>query len=145
MLREPGRFLVAAAGLPGASLHGNRSKKGPSAGGPVNENNRIEGTCWMIAIEADVHKSTHALGGVDVDIGQLLDERETRAKEQHHLGALRWARELDHEIVWAIEDCREHSHHLEHALVAASERVLWGASKLMGASRVSHSPTGGGL
>lgn len=60
----------------------------------------------MIVIGADVHKSTHALAAVDANTGQLLGEREIPAKEQGHLDALRWARELATEIVWAIEDCK---------------------------------------
>ena len=60
---------------------------------------------------------------------------EIPAKEQGHLDALRWAHELDTEIVWAIEDCRDLSHHLEHALISAGERVIRVAPKLMGASR----------
>jgi transposase len=39
------------------------------------------------------------------------------------------------EIVWAIEDCRDISHHLEQALIVAGERVVRVAPKLMGASR----------
>ena len=89
----------------------------------------------MIVIGADTHKSTHALAAVDANTGQLLSEREVPAKEQGHLDALRWARELGQEIVWAIEDCRHVSQHLEHALITAGERVVRVAPKLMGASR----------
>jgi transposase len=95
----------------------------PPASGPTRRRSRR------------LHKSTHALAAVDANTGQLLGEREIPANEQGHLEALRWARELDHEIVWAVEDCRDLSHHLEHALVAAGERVLRVAPKLMGASR----------
>lgn len=89
----------------------------------------------MIVIGADIHKSTHALAAVDARTGQLLGEREIPAREQGHLEALRWAHELGTEIVWAIEDCRDLSHHLENALIAAGERVIRVAPKLMGASR----------
>jgi transposase len=89
----------------------------------------------MIVIGADVHKSTHALAAVDAATGQLLGEREITAREQGHLEALRWAHELGDEMVWAIEDCRDLSHHLEQALIAAGERVLRVAPKLMGTSR----------
>ncbi len=89
----------------------------------------------MIVIGADVHKSTHALAAVDAATGQLLGEREIAAREQGHLEALRWAHEFDSELVWAIEDCRDLSHHLEQALIAAGERVVRVAPKLMGASR----------
>jgi transposase len=89
----------------------------------------------MIVIGADIHKSTHALAAVDARTGQLLGEREIPAKEQGHLEALRWAHELGEQMVWAIEDCRDLSHHLENALIAAGERVIRVAPKLMGASR----------
>jgi transposase len=68
----------------------------------------------MIVIGADTHKSTHALAAVDAATGQLLSEREIPAAEKGHLDALRWAHELDEGIVWAIEDCRHVSQHLEH-------------------------------
>jgi hypothetical protein len=58
----------------------------------------------MIVIGTDTHKSTHALAAVDAGTGQLLREREIIAKDAGHLEALRWAHELDSEIVWAIED-----------------------------------------
>jgi len=38
-----------------------------------------------------------------------------------HLAAVRWARELDEERVWAIEDCRSRSRRLKQALLAAGE------------------------
>jgi transposase len=91
--------------------------------------------CWMIVIGADIHKSSHALAAVDGATAQLLGEREIAAREQGHLEALRWARGLGDEVVWAIEDCRDLSHHLEQALIAAGERVVRVAPKLMGASR----------
>jgi transposase len=37
--------------------------------------------------------------------------------------------------VWAIEDCRDLSHHLENALISAGECVIRVAPKLMGVSR----------
>src|SRR5438045_253096 len=42
---------------------------------------------------------------------------------------------LDEERVWAIEDCRQVSRRLEQALLAAGERVVRVAPKMMGASR----------
>jgi transposase len=89
----------------------------------------------MIVIGADVHKSTHALAAVDASTGHLIAEKEILAREQGHLEALRWAHEFNDEIVWAIEDCRDLSHHLEQALIADGERVVRVAPKLMGASR----------
>jgi transposase len=48
---------------------------------------------------------------------------------------VRWARGLDEERVWAIEDCRHVSRRLEQALLAAGERVVGVAPHRMSASR----------
>jgi hypothetical protein len=37
----------------------------------------------------------------------VLSSCTDQMKEQGHLDALRWAHELDTEIVWAVEDCRD--------------------------------------
>jgi len=89
----------------------------------------------MIVIGADTHKHNHALAAVDAAIGAIVGERAVGAGERGHLEALRWARALDEDRVWAIEDCRHVSRRLEQALVAAGERVVRVAPRLMGASR----------
>jgi transposase len=89
----------------------------------------------MIVIGADTHKSTHALAAVDAGTGQVHAEREIAADDAGHRQALAWAHALDSEIVWALEDCRHVSHHLERALVTAGERVIRVAPQRMGASR----------
>ena len=60
----------------------------------------------MIVIGADTHKRTHALAAVDEGTGRVRGQRQIEAEEHDHLAALRWARGLDDERVWAIEDCR---------------------------------------
>ena len=60
----------------------------------------------MIVIGADTHKGSHALSAVDAGTGRVRGGREIKADEPGHLGAVRWARGLDDERVWAIEDCR---------------------------------------
>lgn len=89
----------------------------------------------MIVIGADTHKRTHALSAVDEGTGRVRGGREITADASGHLAALRWARELDPERVWAIEDCRHVSHRLEQALLAAGERVVRVPPQMMGASR----------
>ena len=89
----------------------------------------------MIVIGADTHKRTHALAAVDAGTGRVRGAREIKAEEPGHLAALRWARGLDEERVWAIEDCRHVSRRLEHALIAAGERVVRVPPQRMGASR----------
>ncbi len=89
----------------------------------------------MIVIGADIHKSTHALAAVSGDGGVVAGELEIRADESGHRAALRWARELDEERVWAIEDCRHLSRRFEQALIAAGERVVRVPPRMMGQAR----------
>src|SRR5437763_4381863 len=89
----------------------------------------------MIVIGADTHKATHALAAVDAGTGRARASREITADGPAHLGAVRWARGLDEERVWAIEDCRHVSRRLEQALLAAGERVVRVPPHRMGASR----------
>jgi len=96
----------------------------------------------MMVIGVDTHKSTHAMAAVAADSGLLASEREIAATEDGHRQALSWAKELDPERVWAIEDCRHVSRRLEQALIAAGERVLRVPPKMMGASRRSEREPG---
>jgi transposase len=96
----------------------------------------------MIVIGADIHKSTHALAAVSADGGTLAGEREIRADEAGHRAALHWARKLDRERVWAIEDCRHLSRRFEQALLAAGERVVRVPPRTMGTSRRSERESG---
>jgi transposase len=89
----------------------------------------------MIVIGADTHKGSHALAAVDEGTGRVRGSREIKADDGGHLAAVRWARELDDERVWAIEDCRHVSRRLEQALLAAGERVVRVPPQRMGASR----------
>ena len=89
----------------------------------------------MIVIGADTHKGSHALSAVDEGTGRVRGSRQIKADVPGHLAAVRWARELDEERVWAIEDCRACSRRLEQALVAAGERVVRVPPHRMGASR----------
>ncbi len=86
-------------------------------------------------IGADTHKGSHALAAVDEGTGRVRGSREIKADDAGHLAAVRWARGLDEERVWAIEDCRHVSRRLEQALLAAGERVVRVAPHRMGASR----------
>jgi transposase len=90
---------------------------------------------YMIVIGADTHKETHALAAVDEGTGRVRGSRQINADDAGHLAAVRWARELDPERVWAIEDCRHVSGRLEQALIAAGERVVRVPPRMMGASR----------
>jgi transposase len=89
----------------------------------------------MIVIGADTHKGSHALAAVDEGTGRVRGSRQIKAGEPGHLAAVRWARGLDEERVWALEDCRHVSRRLEQALLAAGERVVRVPPHRMGASR----------
>jgi transposase len=89
----------------------------------------------MIVIGADTHKRTHALAAVDAGTGRQRGARQIGAEEQGYVAAVRWARGLDDERVWAIEDCRHVSRRFKEALIAAGERVVRVAPHRMGASR----------
>jgi transposase len=79
-----------------------------------------KGMVQMIVIGADTHKRTHALAAVDNATGRVRGARQISVDESGHLVAVRWARELDDERVWAIEDCRGVSGRLEQALLPSA-------------------------
>jgi transposase len=89
----------------------------------------------MIVIGADTHKGSHALAAVDEGTGRVRGSREIKADDAGHLAAVRWARGLEQDRVWALEDCRHVSRRLEQALLAAGERVVRVPPHRMGASR----------
>ena len=89
----------------------------------------------MIVIGADTHKGSHALAAVDEGTGRVRGSREIKADDEGHVAVVRWARGLDAERVWAIEDCRHVSRRLEQALLAAGERVVRVPPHRMGATR----------
>jgi hypothetical protein len=73
----------------------------------------------MIVIGAEIHKRDHTLVAVRAGSGEVVGELEIRAEEAGHRRALRWAREIEAERVWALEDCRHASRRLEEALLGA--------------------------
>jgi transposase len=78
----------------------------------------------MIVLGADTHKRSHTIAAVAAGTGEMLGEQ-TAAVGVRGFGALlRWARGLEGERVWALEDCRHVSGSLERFLIARGERVL---------------------
>ena len=78
----------------------------------------------MIVLGADTHKRSHAVAAVAAATGELLGEQTVQVG-RHGFGALlRWARSLDGDRVWALEDCRHVSGSLERFLIERGERVL---------------------
>jgi transposase len=78
----------------------------------------------MIVLGADTHKRSHTVAAVAAATGELLGERTVAVGARGFDALLRWARGLDGERVWALEDCRHVSGGLERFLIARGERVL---------------------
>src|SRR3954453_14523066 len=96
-----------------------------------------EGTVQMIVIGADTHKRSHTLAAVEEATGRALGEVTVAAAPRSFGELLRWARGVDGERVWALEDCRHVSGSLERFLLARGERVVRVPPKLMAGARES--------
>ena len=78
----------------------------------------------MIVLGADTHKRSHTIAAVAAATGELLGEQTVAVGRRGFGALLRWARDLDGERVWALEDCRHVSGSLERFLIERGERVL---------------------
>src|SRR5512133_1532193 len=78
----------------------------------------------MIVLGADAHKRSHSIAAVAAATGELLGELTVAVGARGFDALLRWARSLDGERVWALEDCRHVSGSLERFLIERGERVL---------------------
>jgi signal transduction histidine kinase/transposase len=91
----------------------------------------------MIVIGTDTHKRTHTCGAVDALTAAARGELTAPARNGAFGKLLRWARALDAERVWAIEDCRHVSGAFERFLIARGERIVRDAPKHMAGARRS--------
>src|SRR5512133_2519451 len=78
----------------------------------------------MIVLGADTHKRSHTVAAVAAATGELLGEQTVKVGRRGFDALLQWARGLDRERVWALEDCRHVSGSLERFLIGRGERVL---------------------
>src|SRR3954453_4611570 len=78
----------------------------------------------MIVLGADTHKRSHTVAAVAAATGELLGEQTVPVGLRGFGALLRWARGLDGDRVWALEDCRHVSGSLERFLIQRGERVL---------------------
>jgi len=89
----------------------------------------------MIVIGSDPHKRSYTSSAVDAGTGELRSSETVPATSAGHERLLGWARGVDRERVWAIEDCRHVSGKLERFLLARGERVVRVPPKLMAGRR----------
>ena len=102
-----------------SAVNGHLSERGPG----------------VIVIGVDAHKKTHTAAAVDKTRGELLCERTVTTRPPGHEQLLAWARSLDSERLWALEDCRHVSVSLERFLIASGEQVVRVPPKLMAGAR----------
>ena len=89
----------------------------------------------MMVLGADTHKRSHTIAAVAAVTGELRGEKTVAVGARGFGALLIWARGLDGERFWALEDCRHVSGSLERFLIERGERVLRVHSTLMSASR----------
>jgi transposase len=89
----------------------------------------------MIVLGADTHKRSHTIAAVCAATGELLGEKTVPVGARGFAALLVWARGLQRERVWALEDCRHVSGALERFLIERGERVVRVATKLMADAR----------
>ena len=87
----------------------------------------------MIVLGADTHKRSHTLAAINVATGQVLGDKTVQVGPRGFATLLGWARELDGQRVWALEDCRHVSAALERFLLGRGERV--GAAEAVARAR----------
>lgn len=89
----------------------------------------------MIVIGSDPHKRSYTCSAVVAGTGELRSSETVQATAAGHARMLAWARGLDEQRVWAVEDCRHVSGKLERFLLARGERVIRVPPKLMAGRR----------
>jgi transposase len=89
----------------------------------------------VIVVGVDPHKDSHSAAAVERRTAELLDEQTVPARRPGFAELLAWARTLDDERLWALEDGRHVSGGLERFLLAAGERVVRVSPKLMAKER----------
>lgn len=83
----------------------------------------------------DPHKKTYTAVAVDgltgAEVGQLM----VKARAKGHERLLSWARSLEEDLLFAVEDCRHVSGNLQRFLLARGERMKPVPPKLMAGAR----------
>src|ERR1039457_1982401 len=88
----------------------------------------------MVTIGIDPHKQTHTAVAVNA-LGVQIAQRQVAARREGFGQLLEWARKLDSERVWVIEDVRHVSGGLERFLIDRGETVVRLPPRLMADAR----------
>lgn len=91
----------------------------------------------MIVVGIDPHKKSHTAVAIDAATAAPLSEVTVGSGKAGHGRLLAWARGLDAECLFAIEDCRHVSGSLERFLLGRGERVVRVPPKLTARARRS--------
>jgi transposase len=89
----------------------------------------------VIVIGIDPHKQTHTAVAIDAGSGRVLGELTLRARTAGFERLVEWARGVDQERRFAIEDGRHVSGHLERHLIGRGETSVRVPPRMMGESR----------
>lgn len=96
----------------------------------------------MIVVGIDPHKQTHTAVAVDGATGRALADLTIKARTPGFERLLEWARGLDEERLFAVEDGRHVSGHLERHLIGRGERSVRVPPRMMGEARRSDRVSG---
>lgn len=88
-----------------------------------------------MVVGIDPHKNTHTAVAVDGRTGAQVAVLTVKARAAGHERLLAWARSLDQDLLFAVEDCRHVSGGLQRFLLARGERVVAVPPKLMAGAR----------
>jgi transposase len=91
----------------------------------------------VIVVGVDCHKKTHTAVALDRATGEHRGELTVRARDGGHQRLLEWARSVDPEVDFALEDCRHVSGRLERYLVVSGATAVRVPPKLMAGARRS--------
>ena len=89
----------------------------------------------MIVVGIDPHKKTHTAVAIDAATAACVAELTVGSSKAGHGRLLSWARRLDGEHLFAVEDCRHVSGSLERFLLGRGERVVRVPPKLSARAR----------
>ncbi len=89
----------------------------------------------MIVIGIDPHMQTHTAVALDAATGRVLAELTVKARRHGFERLVEWARRLDDERLFAVEDGRHVSGSLERHLIRRGEEIVRVPARLMGEHR----------